>query len=282
MKLVPITALTEQVLTKRAIPQFNINGYLWIESLLEVMQQIEEPLILAITDRNVERLGGYSYLVDLIDLKYKQLNLNVPLVIHLDHAQSVDSCKRAIDAGFSSVMYDGSSLSLDENIQNTLEVMEYARGKNVSVEAELGAVGGEEDGIVSDVKFTSVEDCREFVRKTNVDLLAPALGSVHGEYSGEPDLQFDTMKEIFNEIKIPLVLHGASGLSTDDLHQAIEYGHAKVNFNTELNINLAQQLKQLLDVEPMVYDPKILLEKAKESLKKTMMDRIKEIYLLNK
>lgn len=282
MKLVPITALTEQVLTKRAIPQFNINGYLWIESLLEVMKQVEEPLILAITDRNVERLGGYSYLVDLIGLKYKQLNLNVPLVIHLDHAQSVDACKKAIDAGFSSVMYDGSSLSLDENIQNTLKVMEYARGKDVSVEAELGAVGGEEDGIVSDVKFTSVKDCQEFVRKTNVDLLAPALGSVHGEYSGEPDLQFETMKEIFDEIKIPLVLHGASGLSTEDLHQAIEYGHAKVNFNTELNINLAQQLKQLLDDEPMVYDPKIILEKAKESLKKTMMKRIKEIYLLNK
>lgn len=282
MKLVPITALTEQVLTKRAIPQFNINGYLWIESLLEVMKQVEEPLILAITDRNVERLGGYSYLVDLIGLKYKQLNLNVPLVIHLDHAQSVDACKKAIDAGFSSVMYDGSSLSLDENIQNTLKVMEYARGKDVSVEAELGAVGGEEDGIVSDVKFTSVKDCQEFVRKTNVDLLAPALGSVHGEYSGEPDLQFETMKEIFDEIKIPLVLHGASGLSTEDLHQAIEYGHAKVNFNTELNINLAQQLKQLLDDEPMVYDPKIILEKAKESLKKTMMERIKEIYLLNK
>lgn len=241
-----------------AVPQFNINGYQWIEAILNVVKETQDPVIIGVTDRNVERLGGYAYIVNLIKFMIKEKNINTPLVIHLDHGQDVENVKKAIEAGFSSVMFDGSHETLEINIKKTKEVVDFAQKYKVSVEGEIGGIGGIEDGIIGGIKYANPSECLKLVKDTQLDALAPALGSVHGVYVGEPDLQFQTMKEINDELNIPLVLHGASGLSIEDINKAMEYGHSKINFNTELNQAWANGLRSVLEEDANAYDPKIL------------------------
>lgn len=242
-----------------AVPQFNINGYQWIEAILNVVKETQDPVIIGVTDRNVERLGGYAYIVNLIKFMIKEKNINTLLVIHLDHGQDVENVKKAIEAGFSSVMFDGSHETLEINIKKTKEVVDFAQKYKVSVEGEIGGIGGIEDGIIGGIKYADPSECLKLVKDTQLDALAPALGSVHGVYVGEPDLQFQTMKEINDELNIPLVLHGASGLSIEDINKAMEYGHSKINFNTELNQAWANGLRSVLEEDANAYDPKILL-----------------------
>lgn len=259
---------------KYAIPQFNINGYQWVEAILEVVKEEKKSVIIGVTDKNVEKLGGYSCIVNVITSFIKSSNLNAPVVLHLDHGQSVENCFKAIDAGFSSVMYDGSKEDLLTNITNTKKVVGYAQEKNISVEGELGSIGGVEDGMVGEIKFTNAKDAETFVKQTNVDALAPALGSVHGAYQKEPDLQFHIMKEISNVLDIPLVLHGASGLSESDIRKAIEYGHAKININTELNEAWIKSIRATLSDKTIMSDSHLVLKKSKDALKKVMKDKI--------
>jgi len=233
---------------KFAIPQFNINGYLWIEAIIEEAVNQDKSVIIGVTDRNVTRLGGYEYIHDLIKLVYERYSPSSPLVLHLDHGQSVENCIKAIDAGFSSVMFDGSGLVFEENKVQTREIVKYAEDFNVSVEGELGSVGGVEDGITANVYYADPNQCFSFVEETGIDALAAALGSVHGEYIDEPNLQFGLMKKISSLTEIPLVLHGASGISEEDIRQVIDLGHAKINYNTEINQAVAQSLRELLEI----------------------------------
>lgn len=275
MNVVTLNEILPQArLEKRAVPQFNINGYQWIEAIIDVIKDTKDPVIIAVTDRNVERLGGYTYIVKLIRFMLEEKEVITPVVIHLDHGQSVENVIKAIDAGFSSVMYDGSHETLENNISNSILVSTYAKKSKVSVEGELGGIGGVEDGMVGGVRYANPEECARLVIEAELDALAPALGSVHGEYVGEPNLQFETMKIINDSLDMPLVLHGASGLSIEDIHKAIDLGHAKINFNTELNRGWARKLREVLTSDLETYDPKNILNASKKGLEQEIRNKL--------
>ncbi|WP_426443714.1 class II fructose-bisphosphate aldolase [Staphylococcus xylosus] len=253
-----------------AIPQINVNGLLWIESILEVAEATRSPIIVGTTDKVVEFLGGYQFICTTIKNKIKAMNTTIPVIVHLDHGLTVENCKKAIDAGYDSVMYDGSKLSIEENIKQTKAVVEYAHNNKVIVEGEVGAIGGNEDGIVGNVKYADLNDCIRLAQEAKLDTLAPALGSVHGKYQGEPDLGFSEMKAIQEAIDIPLVLHGASGISDEDLLTAIHLGHAKINFNTEINIAWSNQLRQTLNQDKSLFNPQQILKPSKAAMVETI------------
>lgn len=253
-----------------AIPQINVNGLLWIESILEAAEATRSPIIVGTTDKVVEFLGGYHFICTTIKNKIKTMNITIPVIVHLDHGLTVKNCKKAVDAGYDSVMYDGSKLSIEENIKQTKAVVEYAHNNKVIVEGEVGAIGGNEDGIVGNVKYADLDDCIRLAQEAKLDTLAPALGSVHGKYQGEPDLGFSEMKAIQEAIDIPLVLHGASGISDEDLLTAIHLGHAKINFNTEINIAWSNQLRQTLNQDKSLFNPQQILKPSKPAMVETI------------
>lgn len=253
-----------------AIPQINVNGLIWIESILKAAEETRSPIILGTTDKVIEFLGGYQFICSTIKNKIKAMDITIPVIIHLDHGLTVENCKKAVDAGYDSVMFDGSKLPIDENIKQTKEVVDYAHKNNVIVEGEVGAIGGNEDGIIGTVKYADLDDCINLAKEAKLDTLAPALGSVHGKYQGEPDLGFTEMEEIQKAIDIPLVLHGASGISDEDLLKAIHLGHAKINFNTEINIAWSNQIRQTLNEDVSLFNPQQILNPSKEAIIETV------------
>lgn len=253
-----------------AIPQINVNGLIWIESILKAAEETRSPIILGTTDKVIEFLGGYQFICSTIKNKIKAMDITIPVIIHLDHGLTVENCKKAVDAGYDSVMFDGSKLPIDENIKQTKEVVDYAHKNNVIVEGEVGAIGGNEDGIIGTVKYADLDDCINLAKEAKLDTLAPALGSVHGKYQGEPDLGFTEMEEIQKAIDIPLVLHGASGISDEDLLKAIHLGHAKINFNTEINIAWSNQIRQTLTEDVSLFNPQQILNPSKEAIIETV------------
>lgn len=254
---------------KFAIPQININGLIWIEGILKAAQNLNSPIIIGTTDKNIEFLGGYKFISNTIKNKIQAMNITVPVYIHLDHGLTVEGCKEAVDAGYDSVMFDGSKLSISENIRLTKEVVDYAHEHNVFVEGEVGAIGGVEDGLSGQVRYADIDECLALVKETNLDTLAPALGSVHGKYKGEPNLGFEEMELINANTQVPLVLHGASGISKEDLHRAISLGHAKINFNTEINIAWSNQLRKTLIEDKNLFSPQEIIRPSIEEIQKT-------------
>lgn len=252
---------------KYAIPHFNINNLEWTRFILEKCEELKSPVILGVSEGAINYMGGYRVVVAIVKSLIEDLGIRVPVVLHLDHGSSVESCKKAIDAGFTSVMIDASKFSLEENIQLTKEVVLYARLKNVSVEAEIGHVGGEEDGIADELAYAKVEDAIRLARETGIDSLAPALGSVHGLYKGEPKLDFCRMQQIDDALQIPLVLHGGSGIGDDLIRQAISCGISKLNINTELQIAWNAAVRQYLGTNNNVYDPRKVIKAGEEAMK---------------
>lgn len=198
----------------------------------------------------------------------EERNISQPVAIHLDHGSSLESCRAAIDAGFTSVMIDNSKFPIEENIANTREVVEYAHSKGASVEAEIGSVGGTEDGVTGGVIYADPEECKRIVEEAKIDALAAALGSVHGDYDGEPKLGFDEMKEISELTGAPLVLHGGSGIPEHQIKKAIEYGHSKINVNTELQQVWAKKTREVIANNPDQYDPRKIIGPGKEDITK--------------
>ena len=259
---------------KYAVGQFNINGYDWIETILLAAQAEQAPVIVAASDRLVDYLGGFNRITQSV-LAFKEiLNISVPVVLHLDHGQSVERCFEAIDAGFSSVMIDGSHSSIETNIEMTKKVVDYAHSKGVSVEAEVGTVGGNEDGLISGIQYANLDECLSLVKETGVDALAAALGSVHGKYVGEPVLGFKEMETLSNACEIPLVLHGASGISESDLTKTIFYGHAKININTEINLAWFDSIKDNLELNPDSHEPRLIIAPTKKAMIATIREKI--------
>jgi fructose-bisphosphate aldolase class II len=195
-----------------AIPQFNINNLEWARYVLEECEELGSPVILGVSEGAAKYMGGYNVVYEMVHGLIKDLNITIPVVLHLDHGTSIESCKKAIDAGFTSVMIDASKYEINENIRIVKEVVMYAKDKNVSVEAEVGHVGGSEDKVISDILYATVEDCAKLTA-VGINSLAPALGSVHGLYFTEAKLNFERMNEIRNAISIPLVMHGGTGVS---------------------------------------------------------------------
>lgn len=259
---------------KYCIPHFNINNLEWTRFILEAAMSMNSPLILGVSEGAIKYMGGYNVVVSMVKSLIKDLKITIPICLHLDHGSSFESCKKAIDAGFSSVMIDASKYDLDDNIFITKRVVNYAHAFNVSVEAEVGHVGGSEDEVNSGILYTNLDEARKICVETKIDVLAPALGSVHGLYKGEPKLGFDIMKEISDNLNIPLVLHGGTGIPDDMIKKAISCGINKLNINTELQIAWSDAVRLFLDNDKDVYDPRKVIKSGEEALKKCVIDKI--------
>jgi fructose-bisphosphate aldolase class II len=259
---------------KYAVPQFNINNLEWTRYILEVCQEYRSPLILGVSEGAVKYMGGYKTVYNIVINLMEYLNISIPVVLHLDHGQSFETCKKAIDAGFTSVMIDGSSYSLEENIKLTSSVVSYAHSKDVTVEAEVGHIGGVEDNVSGEVAYAKVEDCINLVKATKVDFLAPALGSIHGIYKGEPKINFQKMKDIRDNINLPLVLHGGTGLSYKVIQESISCGICKININTELQVAWAKGVRSFLNQNESVYDPRKIIGSGEKKIKSAINDKI--------
>lgn len=259
--------LNEAKNNKKCIAHFNINNLEWTKYILEKCDELNKSVILGASEAAIKYMGGYNVVSHLVYSLVKDLNINIDVCLHLDHGSSIESCKKAIDAGFSSVMIDASKYSLDENINITQEVVKYAHDKNVTVEAEVGHIGGVEDGIASGVLVASLDDCIKFVKETKVDMLAPAIGSVHGVYKGEPNLDYDLLTSLKNNINIPLVLHGGSGIPDEKIIKAIKLGVSKININTELQQAWHEGVLKFVENKKEVYDPRKIIGSGEENLK---------------
>ncbi|WP_163537509.1 class II fructose-1,6-bisphosphate aldolase [Gracilibacillus sp. YIM 98692] len=260
---------------KYAVGQFNMNSFQWVEAILQAAEEEQSPVIIASTDRIVDYLGGLRLIAATTKKLVEEMNITVPVTLHLDHGFTVERCKEAIDAGYSSVMFDGSKFPIDQNIEMTKEVVDYAKAHGVSVEAEIGSVGGTEDGVTSGIKYADPNECFRLVRETKVDALAAALGSVHGVYQGEPKFAFDLMQEISEGTDIPLALHGGSGIPDHQIVKAIQYGHAKINVNTECNQAWAKKIRELLSNDPELYSPPAILGPGMDAIRGVVKEKIR-------
>lgn len=256
-----------------AVPQFNIWNLEWMSAVLEKCNELKTPVILGVSQNGSKYMGGFLVVVEMVKAFIKTQNITIPVAIHLDHASSFEACKEAIDAGFTSVMIDASKKTLEENLKITKQVVDYAHKYNVSVEAELGRVGGKEDDVIAESYYAIPEECLEMVSKTSIDCLAPALGSVHGFYKGTPKLGFDRMKEIQNLTKVPLVLHGGSGIPNAQLQKAISLGTAKINVNTDCLDAWQKIVKNILETNPNEIDSRKIIGPGKEGIKKVIEEK---------
>ncbi|MBD8844707.1 class II fructose-1,6-bisphosphate aldolase [Priestia megaterium] len=261
---------------KYAVAQININSFQWAEAILEAAQEEQSPIIVASSDRLVDYLGGFKTIATMVNRIVEEKNITVPVALHLDHGSSVERCKEAIDAGYTSVMIDGSHYPIDENIEMTKQVTEYAKLHGVSVEAEVGTVGGNEDGLIGGIQYADPEECVRIVNETGIDALAAALGSVHGPYQGEPKLGFDEMKKISELTNVPLVLHGGSGIPDYQIQKAIELGHFKINVNTECLQAWTKAIREILHNDAATFDARAILTPGKDAVKQTVIAKIRE------
>ncbi len=266
--------LNKAKIGKYAVGHFNINNLEWAKFILEAGEEMKSPIILGVSEGAARYMGGYKTIANMVRGLVSDLSLTIPVALHLDHGSSFEVCKEAIDAGFSSVMIDASKKDLDVNIKITNEVIEYAKKFNVSVETEVGAIGGQEDDVVADLAYAKVEDALKMVVETNVDFLTPALGSVHGLYKGEPKLDFGKMIEISEKSNVPLVLHGGSGIPDDLMKKSIECGICKINLNTELQIVWSLEVRKFLNSDELAYDPRKIIKSGEFALKKLVKDKI--------
>lgn len=279
----PLVSMTEMLNTakeeKYAVGQFNLNNLEFTQAILQAAEEEKSPVILGVSEGAARYMGGFKLIVAMVKELIEEYGVTVPVAIHLDHGSSYESCAKAIQAGFTSVMIDGSHHPLEENIALTKKVVELAHFHGVSVEAELGRIGGQEDDLVvddADAMYAIPSECDQLVRETGVDCFAPALGSVHGPYKGKPNLGFDRMKEVMELTGIPLVLHGGTGIPTKDIERAISLGTAKINVNTENQISSAKAVRETLAAKPEEYDPRKYLGPAREAIKQTVKGKMRE------
>lgn len=278
MPLVSMTDMLKKAQSEGyAVGQFNVNNLEYAQAILQAAEEEKSPVILGVSEGAGRYMSGFKTVVKMVEGLFEDLKITVPVAIHLDHGSSFEKCKEAIDAGFTSVMIDASHHPFEENIATTSKVVEYAHSKGVSVEAELGTVGGQEDDVVADgVIYADPKECEELVKRTGIDALAPALGSVHGPYKGEPNLGFKEMEEVKVATGVPLVLHGGTGIPTKDIQKAISLGTAKINVNTENQIASTARIREILDTDKEVYDPRKYLGPAREVIKATVIGKIRE------
>lgn len=259
-----------------AVPHFNINNLEWTKFILEECNELNVPVILGVSEGAVKYMGSYLVVADMVKALVKSLNIKIPVCLHLDHGSSLESCISAIDAGFSSVMIDGSSLPLEENIKITKEVVSYAHERGISVEAEVGHIGTTEDNMTKEETNATLEDCQILYENTDIDALAAALGSVHGFYKKEANLDFETMELINKSLPVPLVLHGGTGIPDDKIRMAISKGISKININTELQSVWSKAVRKYLLENEDVYDPRKIISSGESAMK----ERISEIVTL--
>lgn len=265
---------------KYAIPQFNINNLEWAKYILEVCQEENSPVFLGVSSGAAKYMGGYNVVRKMVDGLIEDLKITVPVILHLDHGTSVEECKKAIDADFDSIMIDASKYDLETNIKMTNEVIQIA--DNRLIEAEIGTIGGTEDNVTANINTTNVEEAIEFCNGAKIDLLAPALGSVHGLYKGEPNIQFEKMEQISKAVNLPLVLHGGTGLSDEIIKKSISLGVCKININTEFQIAWTNAVREYLKNNLEQYDPRKVISAGENAMKKVAKAKINLLGSKNK
>ena len=257
-----------------AVPHFNINDLEWTKYILEKCNELHVPVILGVSDGAGKYMGGYNAIYGMVTGLIKDLNITIPVCLHVDHG-CTESCKKALEAGFTSVMIDASKHELDENIRITKEIVDLAHAKGATVEAEVGHIGGTEDNITSEETNATLEECERLYIETGIDSIAPALGSVHGFYKGEPKLNFERMAQINEALPIPLVLHGGSGIPEDKIKKAIECGISKINVNTELQASWSKAVREFLNTDSEAYDPRKVIGSGEKAMKSTIEEKVK-------
>jgi len=258
--------LNEAKKNKDVIYHFNINNLEWARIILEECNKLNKPVILGASEGAIKYMGGYHVVVDLVKALIKDLNIGIDVCLHLDHGSSFESCKNAVDAGFTSVMIDASKFDLENNIIETKKVVNYAHQYGVSVEAEIGHVGGIEDDVKSTILLADYDECIRFVDETGIDSLAPAIGTVHGIYKGELHIDFDLIKKLSDSLSVPLVMHGGSGLDHSILKRAILCGITKINVNSDIQAVWHEAVKEFINNNPDVYDPRKVIMSGKEAM----------------
>lgn len=247
----------------KTIPQFNINNLEWTKYILEECELKKNPVILGVSEGAAKYIGGFITTVKMIEGLMEDLKITIPVVIHLDHGSSYETCIKAIEAGFTSVMIDASKESLDKNINITKNVVDYAHKRNVTVEGEIGHIGLTSGEAI----YTDVVSATNYVKETGVDALAPAVGSLHGIYLSEPKINFERIKEISDSTNIPLVLHGGTGIPEETLHKAINLGISKLNINTALQVAWAKAVRIYLNENTDIYDPRKVIGAGEKAIK---------------
>jgi len=271
---------------KYAVGQFNINNLEWAKSILLTAQELNSPVILGVSEGAGKYMCGYTTIVGMVNGMIKELGITVPVALHLDHG-SYEHALKCIDAGFSSVMFDGSHYPIEENIEKTKELVKIASEKGISVEAEVGAIGGEEDGVVGNGEVADVEECK-MIAGLGVNMLAAGIGNIHGKYPENwAGLRFDVLEEIGKATDpMPLVLHGGTGIPADMIKKAISLGVSKINVNTECQLSFAEATRKYIeagkDLEGKGFDPRKLLAPGAEAIKATVKEKMELFGSVNK
>ena len=261
-----------------AVGQFNINNLEWAKSILQTAEELQSPVILGVSEGAGKYMAGYKTVVGMVKGMIEGLNITVPVAIHLDHG-SYDAALKCIDAGFSSVMFDGSHYPIDENIEKTTELVNICNEKGLSLEAEVGAIGGEEDGVIGSGDIADPEECKA-IASLGVTMLAAGIGNIHGKYPENwKGLDFDALEKIKAATgNIPLVLHGGTGIPADMIQKAISLGVAKINVNTECQLSFAAATRKYIeegkDLVGKGFDPRKILAPGAEAIKATVKEKM--------
>lgn len=263
---------------KYAVGQFNINNLEWTKAILLTAQENNSPVILGVSEGAAKYMGGFDTVVGMVNGLLKGLNITVPVALHIDHG-SYDGAIKAMEAGFSSIMFDGSHYPFEENITKTKEIVDLAHSKGISVEAEVGSIGGEEDGIVGAGEVADPQECKA-ISELGIDFLAAGIGNIHGKYPENwAGLNFEVLGKI-NEATgdMPLVLHGGSGIPEEMIKEAISLGVAKINVNTECQVVFAEATRKYIeegkDLQGKGFDPRKLLAPGVDAIKACVKEKI--------
>ena len=271
---------------KYAVGQFNINNLEWTKAILLTAQENNSPVILGVSEGAGKYMGGYKTIVGMVNGMLEELNITVPVALHLDHG-SYEGALKVIEAGFSSVMFDGSHYSIEENVAKTKEIVEIAHSKGISVEAEVGSIGGEEDGVVGAGEIADPAECKQ-IADLGVDMLAAGIGNIHGKYPENwAGLNFDALEAINNATgDMPLVLHGGTGIPAEMIQKAISLGVSKINVNTECQLAFAAATRKYIeegkDLQGKGFDPRKVLAPGFEAIKATVKEKMELFGSINK
>ena len=263
---------------KYAVGHFNINNLEWAKAILLTAQEMNSPVILGVSEGAGKYMGGFKTITGMVNGLIEGLNITVPVALHLDHG-TFEGCLKCVEAGFSSIMFDGSHYPIEENIEKTKELIKIVREKGMSLEAEVGAIGGEEDGVVGMGECADPNECKA-IADLGVDMLAAGIGNIHGKYPANwPGLSFETLAAVKEKVgNMPLVLHGGTGIPADMIQKAISLGVSKINVNTECQLSFADATRKYIeagkDLEGKGFDPRKLLAPGCEAIKETVREKI--------
>ncbi|MEA4134509.1 class II fructose-1,6-bisphosphate aldolase [Mycoplasma sp. 2704] len=265
---------------KYAVPHFNINNLEWTKAILTTCQEMNSPVILGVSEGALKYIGGYETVTGLVSGLIKDLKISIPVALHLDHG-SFDACVKAIESdGFTSIMFDGSHLPFYENKELTQKLVYLAQSKNMTVEAEVGSIGGEEDGVIGNGEIADIEEAKQLAAE-KITVLAAGIGNIHGKYPKNwQGLNFEVLEKLSSETGLGIVLHGGSEIPLDQIQKAISLGVTKININTDLQLANHAAIREFIinnkDLEDKNYDPRKLYKPGYEAMRKVIKQKILE------